>query len=160
LRNVAALSDKIMWQRVHTNKKGVQDMSLVKILSIAILILIISSPAIAGKFLFICNDLKAEYYDKVNKEGPSTAEVHASVLIDTDENTAELLVGSRDLAKISSRSNSNMSLHIEKESTQLVFVGTTHDETTYFTLYTKEMKVLASYGDILVVIKGCINDGN
>ena len=115
------------------------------------------TPPSSKTFMFICNDLKATYYDKVNKEGPFTGFVSASVFIDTGSNTAELVLGSRSVAKISTRSNSNMSLLVEKENSQILFTGTTPDEAIYFTLYTKEMKLVASYGDLVLKINGCQN---
>ena len=93
-----------------------------KILFLSLLALIFSTPAIAGKFLYICNDPKAKYYDKVKKEGPFLGFVSASVLINTDENTAELVVGSRNISNIGKRSNSDMSLLVEKENSQTDFL--------------------------------------
>ena len=132
-------------------------MQTVKFSLLILLALVFSTSAMAGNFWFICNDSKATYYDKVKKEGPFSGFVSASILINTDEKTAELIIGSRNIAKIGKRSNSTMSLLVEKENSQILFTGTTPDESIYFTLYTKEKKVMASYEEIVVQINGCKN---
>ena len=147
---------KIVHKRPASAKVPILQYMSIKILLLAILALVISTPAMAD-LLYICNDSKDTYYDKANKKGPFDAFVSATVTINTDNNTAELILGSRRVPKIGTRSNSDMSLLVEKEKSQILFTGITPDESIYFTLYTEELFLIASYEDIVVRIKGCIN---
>jgi len=105
-------------------------------------------PAHAKSVLFVCKD--AQFIDKRTESKPKRANISASLTVDLDTRTAELLLGSRSIKMIGTRSNKGMKTSVDKEGGDKVLVGATSDEAIYFTLNPKRMTLLASYSDVMV----------
>jgi TPR repeat protein len=113
-------------------------------------------------YLFVCND--AEYYDKASKKGPMEVMASASVTILVDQKKAELLLGSKTNSLINTRANHDMDLTVELTDGEYVFTGvedTGNSKTdTFFSYYADKRELLASYADVVVKFKECVDMGN
>jgi len=121
------------------------------------LVMFATVPANAKSVLFVCKD--AQFIVKKTNSKPKRANISASVTIDLDARTAELLLGSKSIETIGTRSNKGMKTTVDKEGGHKVLVGTTVDEAIYFTLNPKRMTLLASYSDVMVKFDKCVNLG-
>jgi hypothetical protein len=119
------------------------------------IIMFAAVPAHAKSVLFVCND--AQFIDKRTKSKPKRANISASVTVDLEARTAELLLGSKSIKTIGTRSNKGMKTSVDKEGGDKVLVGATSDEVIYFTLNPKRKTLLASYADLMVKFGKCVN---
>jgi len=121
------------------------------------IIMFAAVPAHAKSVLFVCKD--AQFIDKRTNSKPKRANISASLTVDLDTRTAELLLGSRSIKMIGTRSNKGMQTSVDKEGGDKVLVGATGDEVIYFTLNPTRKTLLASYADLMVKFGKCVNMG-
>ncbi len=134
---------------------------IISLLFVLIPPLLTAMPAFSASLLFVCGN-GGQMYNKETKKGPITLtalNVAGSVTIDASTMTSELVVGSRTNEIIGQRSNANLNVVREEQNGEVLLTGMTSDQSIYFTYYTTKNELFASYRDIVLKFKGCVDFG-